>query len=218
MCPGNGDPIAVCCDMETDGGGWIVFQHRVDGSTDFKQNWNMYKQGFGSLCHKDFWLGFNKITRFMNVPNQLRIDLVAYKRHKNIKGHGKYNNFHISNESSYYKLNVSGFTGTIHDNLNCNSENHRSSGAPFSTHDQDHDNQHNKNCAQKYNGAGYWYNYCDGDKYPYTMLNGRYGRYGQPGGSDADHAYNGMYWYGWPADRTFKFKGIVESKMMFKRR
>ena len=214
MCPGNGQPIVVYCDMETDGGGWVVFQRRVDGSTSFTKGWLTYKRGFGDL-NGDFWLGFEKIRRFMTVPNRLRIDLVAYE---NIKGYGKYNNFHIGDEDTYYMLNVSDFTGSITDRLNGVSQNHRSSGAPFSTHDQDHDNDE-RHCAQEYNNVGYWYNLCDKNtKYPHTMLNGIYRKYGVIGGPVANLAHDGIYWYGWPQSSQYKFRGLTETKMMFKRK
>lgn len=212
MCPGNGYPFAVYCDMETDGGGWIVFQRRVDGSTNFTQNWYMYKRGFGDL-NGDFWLGLDKITRFMRVPNKLRIDLQAYDHGK--KGYGKYNNFHISNEHSNYTLNVSDFTGNIPDQLN-----HRcSNGAPFSTYDRDNDND-GIHCALQLYKGGYWYDRCNklSADFPYTMLNGNYKVYGTVGGPDPNTADNGIYWFGWPHDNVHKLKGIIKTKMMFKKK
>lgn len=33
----------IFCDMKTRGGGWTVFQHRLDGSVDFHRGWKDYK-------------------------------------------------------------------------------------------------------------------------------------------------------------------------------
>ncbi|GFR23333.1 techylectin-5A [Trichonephila clavata] len=52
--------LEVFCDMDTDGGGWIVIQRRGNFSKqeDFYLDWESYKKGFGNIT-KDFWLGMS---------------------------------------------------------------------------------------------------------------------------------------------------------------
>ena len=77
--------IQVYCDMENDGGGWTVFQRRVDGSVDFYRDWKNYTHGFGSL-EGEHWLGLSKLHRLANVsvPNEVQVDMGDFARQHSI--------------------------------------------------------------------------------------------------------------------------------------
>ncbi|XP_055865172.1 fibrinogen C domain-containing protein 1-like [Biomphalaria glabrata] len=45
------------CDTKTDGGGWIIFQKRINGKVDFYRGWKEYRNGFGDFNIGEFYLG-----------------------------------------------------------------------------------------------------------------------------------------------------------------
>ncbi|XP_019857924.1 PREDICTED: microfibril-associated glycoprotein 4-like [Amphimedon queenslandica] len=156
--PDGGTPFKVYCDMETDGGGWTVFQRRQDGSVDFYRNWTDYENGFGDLTG-EFWLGLSKVHRLTKEgSNTLRVDLGDFEGNTS---YANYSTFNVSDGSTEYILTVGGYSGTAGDSLTYHN------GSRFSTRDNDNDVWYS-NCAQKYTGA-WWYNSCH-----YSNLNGHY--------------------------------------------
>ena len=150
----NFEFLKVYCDMETDGGGWTVFQSRKDGSEDFFRGWADYEQGFGDL-NGEFWLGLDKINQLATVRgngqrNTLRIDLGDFEGNKR---YAKYTTFRVSDSSTNYRLNVAGYSGDATDCLA------RHNGMMFSAKDRDNDVYQVGNCASLYKG-GWWYDRC----------------------------------------------------------
>ena len=97
------------CDMETDGGGWTVFQRHQSDAVSFNRSWEEYKNGFGDLSDS-FWWGNEKLAQALNDGRQyeLRIDLFDWEgEHR----YAKYSHFYVAPESDNYRLNISGYTG-----------------------------------------------------------------------------------------------------------
>ncbi|KAM5332178.1 ficolin-1-like isoform 2-T2 [Glossophaga mutica] len=167
-------PLVVLCDMDTDGGGWTVFQRRSDGSVDFYRDWAAYKRGFGSQLG-EFWLGNDNIHALTaQGTSEFRVDLVDFQGGYQF---AKYQSFKLGSEAEKYKLVLGAFVGgsagdslTAHNNLS------------FSTKDQDND-QAPQSCAEQYHGA-WWYDNCHK-----SNLNGGY-----LGGAHDSYA-NGVNWH-----------------------
>ncbi|XP_030846752.1 ficolin-1-like [Strongylocentrotus purpuratus] len=190
------DPFFVYCDMETDRGGWTVFQKRLDGGVDFDRDWSAYKHGFGSVTG-EHWLGNERIRRIASQKlYQLRIDLEDFERETR---YAEYRTFRLSDENTNYVLRVGHYTGdadylfarlsflysfiisSISSVLSspfssCPAPSlyhyqgnglTSHSNRPFTTKDRDND-AHEGNCAATFFG-GWWYYACHA-----TSLNGLY--------------------------------------------
>ncbi|XP_046861574.1 angiopoietin-related protein 7-like [Xenia sp. Carnegie-2017] len=128
----------VYCDMTSYGGGWTVFQRRLDGSVDFYRGWNDYKEGFGDL-KGEFGLGLNKIYRLTSAKrNKLRVDLGDWFRNK---AYAEYDYFAVKNENKKYQLSLGKYSGNAGDSLSY----HKSMA--FTTKDSDNDKERRGNCA-----------------------------------------------------------------------
>ncbi|KAM5144348.1 tenascin-R isoform 2-T2 [Callospermophilus lateralis] len=163
--------LPVYCDMTTDGGGWIVFQRRQNGQTDFFRKWADYRVGFGSL-EDEFWLGLDNIHR---ITSQGRYELRVDMRDGQEAAFAYYDKFSVEDGRSLYKLRIGSYNGTAGDSLSYHQ------GRPFSTEDRDNDVAVT-NCAMSYKGA-WWYKNCHR-----TNLNGKYG--------ESRHS-QGINWYHW---------------------
>jgi len=167
----------VFCDQTTAGGGWTVFQKRIDGSADFYRNWTDYKRGFGNL-NGEFWLGLDKVYRLTSSEkDKLRVDLEDFAGNT---VYAEYDSFEVGSERTKYQLSIGNYSGTAGNSLD------HHIGSPFSTRDQDNDN-YSGNCAVSYKGA-WWYNNCQ-----HSNLNGIY-HHGHYVG------YDGLRWYYWRKD------------------
>ena len=178
--------LKVYCDMETDGGGWTVFQRRQDGSLDFYRNWADYEEGFGDL-KRNFWLGLANIHRLTPTDDStLRVDLGDFEGNR---AFAKYSEFQILNAKTKYTLIVQKYSGNASDSMTYHN------AMKFSTKDRDNDLHSSGNCAQIYRGA-WWFNYC-----LYSSLNGQY--YNNPT-SVSD--WHGVMWYHWKGKKySLKF-------------
>ncbi|XP_031150187.1 tenascin-R isoform X5 [Sander lucioperca] len=196
----NRDPsqgVQVYCDMTTDEGGWIVFQRRQNGLTDFSRKWSDYRVGFGNL-EDEFWLGLDNIQRLAAQGRyEMRIDM----RDGQESVYANYDKFSIGDARNLYKLRIGEYNGTAGDSLSYHQ------GRPFSTKDRDNDIAVT-NCALSYKGA-WWYKNCHR-----ANLNGKYG--------ESRHS-QGINWYHWKGHefsipfvemkmRPFNFRSISSKR------
>ena len=112
--PDGGKPMQVLCDMATDGGGWTVFQKRLDGSVNFYLDWASYKIGFGNLSG-EFWLGNDNLHRLTATEDMmLRVDLEDFDG--NIT-YAEYKTFKVADAGDKYRLLIGGYNGTAGDSM-----------------------------------------------------------------------------------------------------
>jgi hypothetical protein len=166
--PAEGKSIKVYCDMDTDGGGWTVFQRRDDfpRQENFYRTWADYKEGFGDL-QREFWLGNDYLSLLTNQDiYSLRFDLEDFNKDKRV---ALYYGFRIANATDKYRMTVESFIkGDAGDSFTDHS------GMQFSTKDQDNDISKDEACANIFKGA-WWYKACHA-----SNLNGLYLRGDHP--------------------------------------
>ncbi|XP_056394644.1 tenascin-X isoform X3 [Hyla sarda] len=177
--------VTVFCDMETDGGGWTVFQRRMDGSIDFYRDWNDYRHGFGDLT-AEFWLGNIALHQISSSGSyELRVDLRAGGE----SAYAVYDDFRVESEANNFRLRLGQYRGDAGDSMSYHNN------MIFSTRDRDAQKRILP-CAMSYRGA-WWYRNCH-----YANLNGIYN-------NNKDH--QGVNWKTW---KGFEFSiPFTEMKM-----
>ncbi|KAM5268785.1 LOW QUALITY PROTEIN: ficolin-3 [Hipposideros larvatus] len=153
QCLPAGRALPVFCDMDTPGGGGLVFQ-RQDGSVDFFHSWSSYRAGFGSQESK-FWPGNENLHQLTLGTWELQIELEDFNGNRT---------FHLHGEADHYQLVQGKFSGEVNDTLSYHN------GKSFTTYDNDHDISRS-NCVVTVHGA-WWYGSCY-----QSNLNGCYAMY-----------------------------------------
>lgn len=144
------EPFEGYCEQDKFDGGWLVIQHRFNGSVDFYRGWKDYRNGFGAIGG-EFWLGLETVHRLTKDKNfTLMIEMEDFNGGY---AYAKYDRFEIGSEDEWYSLKRLGsYSGTAGDGMLY------SAGMNFTTWDSDHD-QSSENCAVQRYGA-WWYKSC----------------------------------------------------------
>ena len=145
--------------MTRDGGGWTVFQRRIDGSVDFYRNWTSYVAGFGDL-EGNLWIGLDKLHAMTAAyDTELHIYMDTFEEES---AFAHYDSFHVEDAAAGYNLSFGTYSGTAGNSL------YRHNNMKFSTFDNDQDTDE-KNCASHYHSGGWWFADCHN-----ANLNGQY--------------------------------------------
>ena len=166
--PGTADlpQLQVSCDQETDGGGWIIYQRRLDGSVNFTRNWDDYKNGFGIIGDDttEMRLGNENMYQLLQAYGSTECELwVEVHAFDGDVCSTKCYPFQMSAEAAGYSISWT-TTDKSYNDISNDLNYHKNS--PFSTFDRISKGQNN--CMGFYRG-GWWYASCFN-----IFLNGAY--------------------------------------------
>ena len=200
FCGGSREPFSsfyARCDMDTDGGGWMVIQRRVPGGrVKFTRKWEDYENGFGDLSG-EFWYGLRNLHCLTTREKvELRIDMVTKTK---TKIWWTYQTFKVAGAGDKYRLTIGGAKGSKGRDAMATHN-----GKQFSTYDRDNDKS-SINCAHHEQGA-WWYTHC----YE-ANLNGPHNTPSLPG---VDQRFAKILWYDGSA---FRELSSVEMKIRAKK-
>ena len=160
--PGTVDlpELQVSCDQETDGGGWIIYQRRLDGSVNFTRNWDDYKNGFGTIGDDttEMWLGNENMYQLLQAYGSTKCELwVEVHAFDGDVCSAKCYPFQMSAEATGYMINwtTTDTSHSVHD-ISPDLDFHKN--VSFATFDSGitKDQQY---CMDFYKG-GWWYAQC----------------------------------------------------------
>ncbi|XP_076839335.1 fibrinogen beta chain [Brachyhypopomus gauderio] len=205
-------PYKIYCDQQTEKGGWLLIQSRLDGSVDFGRRWDDYKRGFGNIAFDngkghcetpgEYWLGNDRISQLTKIgPTEVLFEMQDWT---GVKTKAQYQQFTVQGESTNYILAVGKYSGTAGNTLmegatELFGENRTMTihnGMMFSTFDRDNDRwvpgDPSKQCSKE-DGGGWWYNSCHS-----ANPNGRYYWGGSYTKYMAKHGTDdGVVWMNW---------------------
>ncbi|XP_049548244.1 angiopoietin-related protein 1-like [Anopheles darlingi] len=182
-------PFKAFCEQEKFDGGWLVVQHRFDGSVDFYRNWAQYREGFGEVDN-EFWLGLEKMHQLTTArPHEIIIELKDFSGNY---AYTRYDEFKIGSESEHYTLTLGKYSGNGTDSMT------RNNGKKFAATDRDDMDKPYVpgGCVAAFRSP-WWHDDCT-----YANLNGPY-----------NNAYDirTMFWYAWK-----RYQGMSYTRMIIR--
>ncbi|KAI6208831.1 hypothetical protein M3Y96_00156700 [Aphelenchoides besseyi] len=171
----EGHKRSVLCDHETNGGGWIVIQQRMNGKTLFwNRTWVEYRDGFGSIgMNSNFYIGNLLIHQLTSRNATLRIELIGDRNPNSTAPDCFYfqeYSIRVDDESENFTLHIwldSDKNKRIGNGTHGYYDITYSDGVPFSTIDRV--NNPDLECQKKFRIGGWWSQFCG-----MGALNGEY--------------------------------------------